>query len=179
MAKIVNVVFKLAEGDMKVGVRVDTPSRAAQADYVLAAVHKLFGRQCFWENIEDTECGCRGRVVRRLRPTSYRSETKDVPQTPDIDVEVVIPLLAKTTESRGTVVYFEVHFPDQEPFVAAARVPRLDESGSPRSERELCRLAAGRFASRCAAIVKTSAKGKASGDAAVIGKVRISLDVEC
>jgi hypothetical protein len=179
MAKIVNVILKLAEGDVKVGVRVDTPSRAAQADYVLAAVHKLFGRQCLWENIEDTEGGCRGRVVRRLRPTLYRSEVKDVPQTPDIDIEVAMPTATSVPTSKAAVVYFEVHFPGQEPFIAAARVPRFDENGNPWPERDLCRLAADRFASKCGSTLKTCARGKDSDDAAVIGKIRVSLNVEC
>lgn len=179
MAKIVKVNFKLPDGDVQIGVRADVLSKTMMADYVLAAVHKIFGRQCVWENVEDIENGCRGRVLRRLRPTLYRAETKDVPQTPVVDVDVAIPEAAKRPRTTASVVYFEVHFPGQEPFIAATRVPRLDENGAPWSEQDLCKLAAERFASKCAAAVKSCSKTRAPGDSAVIGKVRISLDVEC
>lgn len=178
MAKTVKVIFKLPDGDIAIGVRAEAPTELSKMDYIFAAVRKNFGRAFLWENIEDTENGCRGRVLRRLQPTLYRSEVKDVPQTPAIEAEVIIPSATKKHSARATVVYFEVHFPGQEPFVAAARVSRLDENGDPWSEQELCRLAAERFASKCAVAVRSCSKTRTSGDA-IVGKVRISLDVEC
>lgn len=178
MASNVRVTLKLETGDVTIGMRNDGQERTV-ADYINRAVQKHFGRQCAWVHISDIDDGYQGRIVRRLPPTSYRSETKDVPRTGVIVAKVCLPDFTSKFQRKREPVYVKVHLMGENPVAVSVNVHRVNEDGTVMDEKALCKLAAEHLFSKCGAAIRRKFKGLPTVEPEIKCNMHISFSVEC
>lgn len=178
MASNVRVTLKLETGDVTIGMRSDGEERTV-ADYINRAVQKHFGRQCAWVHVSDIDDGYQGRVVRRLPPTSYRSETKDVPRTGVIVAKVYLPEATSRPQRKRAPVYVNVRLLGKPPVPVAVNISRTGNNGEILDDQTLCKLAADYLFSKCEAAIRRKFREPSETDDGIKCDMHISFKVEC